>query len=212
MRREPLFVILAAVLLVGCGSASAADRPTPSGTGLSDSETHTWTASGLDTPDNENESVEFNGVVKLKKELSEDTLKWLEWYYTLSEDSRNALSFVPAEFIRSGTGHTMETEYETFPAYSAALTEAELLETEELAYYYFTEDSADFEGIEEICLAKDDNPHYHNIGIEAEYDPGNIIIYMVLTGKDKAAGNPMRSISIARKSKSDSWKIINSGF
>ena len=93
-----------------------------------------------------------------------------------------------------------------------ALTEAELLETQELAYYYFSEASTGFEGVEEIYPAKDDNPLYQNTGIEAEYDPGNIIIYMVLTGKDKAAGNPMRSISIARRSKSDSWKVINTGF
>ena len=86
------------------------------------------------------------------------------------------------------------------------------METEELARYYFTEGSSGFEGVEEIQLAEDTFPLYQNTGIEAEYDPGNIIIYMVLTGKDKAAGSPMRSVSIARRSKSDNWKIINSGF
>ena len=86
------------------------------------------------------------------------------------------------------------------------------METEELARYYFTEGSPGFDGVEEIQLADDGYSLYQNTGIEAEYDPGNIIIYMVLTGKDKAAGNPMRSISIARRSKSDSWKVINTGF
>ena len=49
-------------------------------------------------------------------------------------------------------------------------------------------------------------------GIEDDYGPGNIIIYRVLTNLDRRDGNPFRYISIARKSKSDDWKIINSGF
>ena len=95
------------------------------------------------------------------------------------------------------------------PAYADSLTEQELAATEELARYYFTNG---FGGVEEIQLASDSFPLYQNLGIEAEYAPGNIIIYMVLTGKDKTEGSPMRSISIARKSKSDSWKVINSGY
>lgn len=56
------------------------------------------------------------------------------------------------------------------------------------------------------------SPQYHNSGIEDDYGPGNIIIYRVLTNLDRRDGNPFRYISIARKSKSDDWKIINSGF
>ena len=209
MRRISLFFILAAMLLIGCGT-NIITKPAVSGADSSDADTLADPQSG--TPAGSDESIEFNGITKMKSELSEDTLKWLEWYHTLSEDYRNALSFVPSEFIRPGTVYTLETENETTPAYTAALTEAELLETQELAYYYFSEASTGFEGVEEIYPAKDDNPLYQNTGIEAEYDPGNIIIYMVLTGKDKAAGNPMRSISIARRSKSDSWKVINTGF
>lgn len=209
MRRISLFFILAAMLLIGCGT-NIITKPAVSGADSSDADTLADPQSG--TPAGSDESIEFNGITKMKSELSEDTLKWLEWYHTLSEDYRNALSFVPSEFTHPGTVHTLETEDETPPAYTAALTEAELLETQELAYYYFSEASTGFEGVEEIYPAKDDNPLYQNTGIEAEYDPGNIIIYMVLTGKDKAAGNPMRSISIARRSKSDSWKVINTGF
>ena len=68
-----------------------------------------------------------------------------------------------------------------------------------------------FDGVEDIYPADDSYFLYQNTGIEAEYDPGNIIIFMVLTGKDQAEGNPARSISIARYSKSDNWKVINSG-
>ncbi|MCI8660303.1 MAG: hypothetical protein HFG54_08685 [Lachnospiraceae bacterium] len=156
--------------------------------------------------------ITFNGITRQKTELSDDTLQWLEWYQTLPEKERNALSFIPNEFVGSGIVHTAETSTAASPSYIDALTEKELMETEELARYYFTEGSPGFDGVEEIQLADDGYSLYQNTGIEAEYDPGNIIIYMVLTGKDKAAGNPMRSISIARRSKSDNWKIINSGF
>lgn len=209
MRRISLFFILSAMLLIGCGSRIVT-TPAVSGADSSDADTCADSESG--TPVSDDEPIEFNGITKMKSELSEDTLKWLEWYHTLSEDNQNALSFVPSEFTHPGTVYALETKDETPPAYTAALTEAELLETQELAHYYFSEASTGFEGVEEIYPAEDSNPLYQNLGIEAEYDPGNIIIYMVLTGKDKAAGNPMRSISIARRSKSDSWKVINTGF
>lgn len=209
MRQIPFFFLLAAIFLTGCSARTSA-KPAAAGADSSNAAAHTDSASA--SSDSSDELIEFNGITKMKSELSEDTIKWLEWYNTLSEDNQNALSFVPSEFIRPGTVYTLETENETTPAYTAALTEAELLETQELAHYYFTEASTGFEGVEEIYLAKDSDPLYQNIGIEAEYDPGNIIIYMVLTGKDKAAGNPIRSISIARRSKSDSWKVINTGF
>lgn len=127
----------------------------------------------------------------------------------MTEEEREALSFIPSEFIDYGANiTTLETNSDS-PAYTASLSEKELAETEELARYYFSEG---FGGVEEILPAKDSFFLYQNTGIEAEYDPGNIIIYMVLTQKDKEAGNPMRSVSIARKSKSDSWKVINSGY
>ena len=47
------------------------------------------------------DTVEFQGVCKKKKEISSDTLKWLDFYYSLSESDRNALSMIPSEFLRS---------------------------------------------------------------------------------------------------------------
>ena len=201
MRPKTLLITVAAFFLTGC-SISVLSPSSPA------SDIRTSGEAGKEAPGDE--LIEFNGISKRKSELSEDTLKWLEWYQTLPEDSRDALSFIPGEFIRSGAA-TSETDTDFSPSYLAALTEEELLETEELARYYFTEASVGFDGVEEIYPAEDNCYLYRNTGIEAEYDPGNIIIYMVLTGKDQAAGNPARSLSIARRSKSDSWKVINSG-
>lgn len=205
-RRSLLLTLAAAALLIGCGNSRMNLPAALTDSGQTDSQTPDSSKAESSDPD---ELVQLNGVTKLKSELSEDTLKWLDWYFTLPEENRNALSFIPNEFIESRGSVTMETDYENLPSYTQALTPEELSETEALARVYFAEG---FDGIEEILLAKDDFFLYQNTGIEAEYAPGNIIIYMVLTGKDKAAGNPMRSVSIARKSKSDSWKVINSGF
>ncbi|MCI9183398.1 MAG: hypothetical protein HFG61_00750 [Lachnospiraceae bacterium] len=208
MYQKSLWITLAAgmLLVFGCSTspagalpdADAGPMPLPS------------TALAEPLPSEEEETIEFYGVSKKKSQLSEETLKWLDWYYTLAEDEREALSFIPSEFFAYGSGYTMETgPHGDSPAYADSLTEQELAATEELARYYFTNG---FGGVEEIQLASDSFSLYQNLGIEAEYAPGNIIIYMVLTKKDKDAGNPMRSISIARKSKSDSWKVINSGY
>lgn len=197
-----LFTAAAIVLLAGC-SSSLIDVS-------ADSDTDASTASASVLPDED--SVTFNGITRRKSELSEDTVKWLEWYQSLPEKEQNALSFIPSEFVGSGVVHTLETSTAGSPSYIDALTDEELMATEELARYYFTEGSPGFDGVEDIYPAEDTYPLYQNTGIEAEYDPGNIIIYMVLTGKDKTAGNPMRSISIARRSKSDNWKVINSGY
>lgn len=200
MQQKAFLILSVSLLFMGCSN---------SGTDLSVSkDVQILTSSESDVPADDI-SIEFNGIIKKKSELSEDTLKWLDWYYTLSEENRNALSFIPKEFVGSGTIYTVETDESLPSSYLSALTAEELSETEELVRYYFTEG---FDGVEEIRPADDDFPLYQNTGIEGEYDPGNIIIYMVLTGKDKTAGNPMRSISVARKSKSDIWKVINSGF
>lgn len=203
-----LLTVAAIILLAGCSSGSPVDISSVSGDNSSSAASSGETS---DTARQEDE-ITFNGITRQKGELSEETLQWLEWYQTLPEKERNALSFIPNEFVGSGVVHTVETSTAGSSSYIEALTEKELMETEELARYYFTEGSSGFDGVEEIRLAEDTFPLYQNTGIEGEYDPGNIIIYMVLTGKDKAAGNPMRSVSIARRSKSDNWKIINSGF
>ena len=160
------------------------------------------------------DTVEFQGVCKKKKEISSDTLKWLNFYYSLSESDRNALSMIPSEFAGQISGNSMSTNETSTSgsSYLEALTQEELDATEALAQYYFTEEVTSFEGVDQIYPADSSDPQYHNSGIEDDYGPGNIIIYRVLTNLDRRDGNPFRYISIARKSKSDDWKIINSGF
>lgn len=160
------------------------------------------------------DTVEFQGVCKKKNALSSDTLKWLNFYYSLSESDRNALSMIPSEFAGqvSGSGMTVNETSASNTSYLEALTQEELDTTEALAQYYFTEEVTSFEGVDQIYPADSSDPQYHNSGIEDDYGPGNIIIYRVLTNLDRRDGNPFRYISIARKSKSDDWKIINSGF
>ena len=160
------------------------------------------------------DTVEFQGIYKKRKKLSDDTLKWLNFYYSLSESDRNALSMIPSEFdgqVASGSPAAVETSASE-SSYLDALTQEELDATEALAQYYFTEEVTSFEGVDQIYPAESSDPQYHNSGIEADYGPGNLIIYRVLTNLDRRDGNPFRYISIARKSKSDDWKIINSGF
>lgn len=169
-------------------------------------------------PGADDDMIEYNGIYKKKSELSEETLKWLEWYHSLPEEQQLALSMIPSEFADSvnqssaaETAVDLGLEEET-PSYLAALSEKDLEETAELARYYFTEKTPVFEGVEEIEPADDSCPFYQNTGIEDSYAPGNIIIYLVLTAKDAREGNPQRFISIARKSKSDEWKVINCGY
>ncbi len=163
------------------------------------------------------DTVEYAGIYKDKKEVSEDTLQWLNFYYSLSEAERLAISMVPAEFYddRFGTAaarETSSTEIVAAASYLEALTEEELSETEALAMHYFTEVDSSFEGVDQIYPVDTGEGNYTNHGIENEYSPGNIIIYKVLTTKDRRDGNPFRFISIARSTKSDEWKVINSGY
>ena len=116
MRQIPFFFLLAAIFLTGCSARTSA-KPAAAGADSSNAAAHTDSASA--SSDSSDELIEFNGITKMKSELSEDTIKWLEWYNTLSEDNQNALSFVPSEFIRPGTVYTLETENETTPAYTA---------------------------------------------------------------------------------------------
>jgi beta-lactamase regulating signal transducer with metallopeptidase domain len=96
--------------------------------------------------------------------------------------------------------------------YCQSLTEDELKQTEEIARNYFAYEAPYYKGVNSIQVAPDDYDLYQNQGIEANYQPGNIIIYQVLTVKDKEDGNPERSISIARKTIASSWEIINQGY
>lgn len=99
-----------------------------------------------------------------------------------------------------------------YPPYLQSLTVKEQTQTMEIARDYFTKEAPYYEGVVSIKAASDDFHLYQNTGIEGDYPAGNIIIYMVLTGKDEKDGNPLRSISIARKDRDADWKIINQGF
>ncbi len=160
------------------------------------------------------DTVEFQGIYKKKKDLSPDTLKWLDFYYSLSESDRNVLAMIPSEFAGeiAETGMAVNDSASSNASYLEALTQEELDATEALAQYYFTDEVTAFEGVDQIYPADSSDPQYHNSGLEDDYEPGNIIIYRVLTNLDRRDGNPFRYISIARTSKSDDWKIINSGF
>jgi len=96
--------------------------------------------------------------------------------------------------------------------YSQSLTAEELKQTEALARTYFTTEAPYYEGVVFIGLMPNDYDLYNNTGIEGEYEAGNIIIYKVLTGRDKRDHKPERSISIARSSKNAAWKVINQGY
>ncbi|MCD8122197.1 MAG: hypothetical protein LUE65_08175 [Clostridiales bacterium] len=171
------------------------------------------------------DTVEYEGVFKKKKDLSDDTLTWLDFYDSLSDDERLALSIVPSEFadeLRAMTGQddrsaslaaasAAETTRDAL-SYIDALTEDELTETENLIQTYFTEETPYYEGVDQLYPVDSDYALYQNTGLEAEYEPGNIIIYKVLTVRDRCDGNPFRSVSVARSNKSSDWKIINSGY
>ncbi len=184
------FLLLAILLLSSCSPSPASDAPSQDAS----------------------DTIEYNGITRPRSQVSQETLKWLEWYQSLPQEQQDALSFVPREFANPSAAVAAEETNDDAPPYLSSLTEEDLFTTKELAIYYFTELNPEFEGVDQIIPANDSLALYQNAGIEGEYLPGNIIIYHVQTGKDKKEDNPMRSISIARKSKSDDWKVINSGY
>jgi len=129
------------------------------------------------------------------------------WYSTLSDDLYEALA---KYVIYSDTdNNTQEVKNAN---YSQSLTAEELKQTEEVVRNHFTIEAPYYEGIVSIELMPDDYYLYKNTGIEGEYEAGNIIIYKVLTGRDKKDHNPERSVSVARASKNSAWKVINHGY
>ncbi len=161
----------------------------------------------------EAEYIEYNGVRKNRNDLSDDTVQWMEWYQSLPEDEQEALSIIPAEFSSDGFSATQEGESGSAARqhayhYSEALTDDELFETEELVRLNYEEAN----NAEIFEVVPDDFSWYSNKGIEDEYTPGNIIIYRILTPENRLNGNGYLIVSIGRHSKSDPWKIINSGF
>lgn len=163
------------------------------------------------------DTIEYEGIYKKKKDVSKDTLKWLHFYDSLSEEERNAINMIPSELAdelpERFAAETEETASlsEDAPSYITALSEKELNETEDLAQSYYNESSSDCEGVDQIYPLDGDFSLYHNAGIEAEYGPGNLIIYKIITVSDRRSGNSYHTVSIARASKSGAWKIINTG-
>lgn len=104
----------------------------------------------------------------------------------------------------------VSVEEEEPAAYRESLTEAELAETEKIALDYCNQ--MNWGSVLSIEAVADDCELYDNEGVEAEYEPGNIIIYAVATKEDEAAGNPKRTVSVAREHVKLSWKVINGGF
>lgn len=45
------------------------------------------------------DTVEYEGIYKKKNQVSEDTLEWLNFYYSLTAQERLALSMIPSEFV-----------------------------------------------------------------------------------------------------------------
>lgn len=81
------------------------------------------------------------------------------------------------------------------------------METQNIVKKYFEEDVPFYEGIKYISPMANDFHGYNNTGFENGYSPGNIIIYEIETVKD----TKVFSVSVARKSKSEPWKVINFG-
>lgn len=96
--------------------------------------------------------------------------------------------------------------------YSELLNEDELDETKKLVNTYFTDFYPNYGEVVALNIAADTDAQYKNDGIESEYEPGNIIIYYVVTSTDREEGNPSRKISIARDNKDKGWKVINQGY
>ncbi len=128
-------------------------------------------------------------------------------YIILSDDLYEALEKYVIYQDIGGNTQAVKTEN-----YSHSLTAQELNQTEEVVRNYFTTEAPYYEGIVSIKLMADDYPLYKNTGIEGEYEAGNIIIYKVLTGRDKKDHNPERSVSVARASKDSAWEVINHGY
>ncbi len=183
-----LTVLCAALFLTGCSSENGSSRE-------------------------QSDYIEYNGVRKNKNELSEDTIQWVEWYSSLPEAEQEALSIIPAEF--AADNQTAAADMRSAEIYDhldyhyrEALSDAELFETAELVRLNY-EEANDAEIFE---IVPDDFSWYRNKGIEDEYTPGNIIIYRFLTTENRLSGDGFLIVSIGRHSKSDPWKIINSGF
>ena len=60
----------------------------------------------------ENETVAFEGQLFNKSDLSEETLKWLEWYNSLPPEKQLAVSSIPAELYTDDSAGTVDADQE----------------------------------------------------------------------------------------------------
>lgn len=52
---------------------------------------------GFNTYASENDTLYYQGVAVEQKELSEDTLEWLDWYNSLSLDEQDSINYEPVD-------------------------------------------------------------------------------------------------------------------
>lgn len=120
--------------------------------------------------------------------------------------SRNGVYVEPFEnqngFEESGRAHK---------SYRDSLTAGELEETGKIVKDYCNQ--MNWGSVLWIETAPDDLWQYQNGGIEAEYAPGNIIIYGVVAEIDGKPEDGMlkRTVSVARTDPEAKWRVINAG-
>lgn len=101
------------LLTAACGAAKTPDAITETGKPevVTESNLETTNAStAVETSNQEEETVEYEGEFYLKSELSENTLNWLEYYNTMPEEEQRKINMVPHDLIRNTDGITMETD------------------------------------------------------------------------------------------------------
>ena len=128
-------------------------------------------------------------------------------YSILSEELYESLA---KDVMYPTTNNNAQTDKST--NYIQALSAEELVQTENIVRNYFTVEATHYEGVVSIEPMPNDSALYQNTGIQGEYEAGNIIIYKVLTGRDKKDQNPERTASVARTSRDAAWKLIDQGY
>ena len=59
-----------------------------------------------------NETVEFEGQLFNKSDLSEETLEWLEWYNSIPQEKQLAVNSIPAELYTDDGAGTVDADQE----------------------------------------------------------------------------------------------------
>ena len=57
-------------------------------------------------------TVEFNGQLFSKSDLTEETLEWLEWYNSLSPEEQLSVSSIPADLYTNDDARTVDSNAE----------------------------------------------------------------------------------------------------